>query len=83
MELTKINCFCIDSELKSGKFDYAYYWTDATEDEFKELLSNYLSENGIQDDNKFKSGMFTAYIFQHGYYIHTRREKVFRPRQTN
>ena len=80
MEIIKINCYCIDSELKSGKFDYAYYWADATEDEFKELVDNYLSENGIQDDNKFKAGMFTAHVFGHGYYIHTRRDKVFRPK---
>jgi len=80
MEVTAINCYCIDSELKSGKFDYAYYWTDASENEFKELLDNYLSENRIEDDSKFKAGMFTAYIFQKGYYIHTRRDKVFRPK---
>jgi len=78
MEIKKINCYCIDSE--PGKFDYAYYWTDATEEEFKELLDNYLSENGIQDDSKFNKGTFTAYIFQHGHYIHTRRDKVFRPK---
>ncbi len=80
MEIKRINCYCIDIELKTSKFDYAYYWTDATEEEFKELLDNYLSENGIQDDDKFKSGMFTAYVFQQEYYIHTRRDKVFRPR---
>jgi hypothetical protein len=79
MEIMEINCYCIDSEFKSGKFDYAYYWTDATKEEFKELLNNYLSENVIQEDKKFKAGMFTAYVFQHGYYIHTRRDKVFRP----
>ncbi len=40
MELININCYCIDSELKSGKFDFAYYWTDASEEEFEELLNN-------------------------------------------
>ncbi len=80
MEIRKINCYCIDSELKSGKFDYAYYWTDATEEEFKELLDGYLSENNINEDKNFKSGIFTAYVFQQGYYIHTRRDKVFRPK---
>lgn len=40
MQITNINCYCIDSELKSSKFDYAYYWTDATLNEFKELLDN-------------------------------------------
>ena len=80
MEIMKINCYCIDSELKSGKFDYAYYWTDAPEEEFKDLVNNFLSENEIQDENKFKSGKFTAFVFQQGYYIHTRRDMVFRPR---
>jgi hypothetical protein len=79
MEIKKINCYCItDSELGS-KFDYAYYWTDATEEEFQELLNNYLSENGIQEDKKFKAGMFTMHIYQNGYYVHTRRDKVLAP----
>jgi len=80
MEIKNINCYCIDSEL-GKKFDYAFYWTDATEDEFQVLLNSYLAENSLDKDEKFKSGMFTAYIFQHGHYIHTRREKVFRPRR--
>lgn len=80
MELININCYCIDSELKSEKFDFAYYWTDASEEEFEELLNNYLIENAIKEENKFKSGMFTAYVHQKGYYIHTRRDKVFRPK---
>jgi|WetSurMetagenome_2_1015567.scaffolds.fasta_scaffold150279_1 hypothetical protein len=79
MEIMKINCFCIDSEFKSGKFDYAYYWTDATEEEFKELVDNYLAENNIQEDKKFKAGMFTMYMYQHGYYVYARKDRVFRP----
>lgn len=78
MKIKKINCFCVDSE-PGKKFDFAYYWTDATEEEFKELLDGFFTENSIENEEKFKSGMFTAYIFQHGYYIHTRREKVFKP----
>jgi hypothetical protein len=79
MEIRNINCYCIDSDEK--KFDAAYYWTNAGEEEFKELLDNYLSENNIQEDKKFKVGMFTMYIWQHGFYIHTRSTHVFPPRQ--
>jgi hypothetical protein len=80
MEIKNINCYCIDSEL-GKKFDYAFYWTDATEEEFQELLNGYLAENNIQEDKKFKAGMFTMYIWQHGYYVHTRQSHVLLPKR--
>ena len=75
MEIIEINCYCIDSEIESGKFNPAYYWTNATEEEFKGLLDNYLSEI----EGKFNEGTFTLYISKNGYYIHTRRTHVFPP----
>ena len=78
MEIGKVNSFYIDSELESGKeFPYAFYFTNATETEFKELLDNYLSENESQGDNNFNVGVFSLYIGKQGYYIHTVRNKVF------
>jgi hypothetical protein len=54
MEIQNVNSFLIDSELKSGKgFPYAFYFTNATESEFKELLNNFLSEYEIKEDSKF------------------------------
>ena len=80
MEVQNVNSFLINSELKSFKsFPYAFYFTNATESEFKELLNNFLSEYGIEEDNKFNPGIFTAYVAKNGYYIHTRRDKVFSP----
>ena len=72
----KINCYCIDPGIESGKPNPAYYWTNAGEEEFKELLDNYLSEN----NSKFNDGTFTLYIIKNGYYIHTRRTHVFHPK---
>lgn len=72
----KINCYCIDPGIESGKPDPAYYWTNATEEEFKALLDDYLSESG----GKFNDGPFTLYIMKNGYYIHTRRTHVFHPK---
>jgi hypothetical protein len=45
MEVQNVNSFLINSELKSGKnFPYAFYFTNATESEFKDLLNNFLSD---------------------------------------
>lgn len=80
MEIQNVNSFLINSEINSGKgFAYAFYFTNATESQFKELLNNFLSEYEIKDDNKFNPGVFTAYVARNGYYIHTRRDRVFSP----
>ena len=80
MEIQNVNSFLINSELKSGKsFPYAFYFTNATESEFKDLLDKFLSEYRIEEDGKFNPGVFTAYVAKNGYYIHTRRDKVFCP----
>ena len=78
MEIQNVNSFLISSELKKG-FNFAFYFTNATESEFKELLNNFLLEYKIEEDSKFNPGIFTAYVAKNGYYIHTRRDKVFRP----
>jgi hypothetical protein len=80
MEIKNVNSFVIDSELASNKnFPFAFYFINATESEFKELLNNFLSEYEIKDDSKFNPGVFTAYVAKNGFYIHTMRDKVFRP----
>ena len=54
-------------------------FTNATEEEFKELLENYLSENESQDGPDFSVQRFRNYVAKNGFYIHTMRDKVFRP----
>ena len=77
-KFNNINSFLIDSELNKS-FPYAFYFTNATESEFNELLNNFLSEYEIKEDSKFNTGVFTAYVAKKGYYIHTQKDKVFRP----
>ncbi len=80
MEIQNVNSFLIKSELKNGKgFTFAFYFTNATESEFNELLDKFLSEYEIKEDIKFNPGVFTAYVAKNGYYIHTRKNKVFSP----
>ena len=79
MEIKNVNSYLIDSELQGKGFPFAFYFTNATESEFKELLNNFLSEYEIKEDNKFNPGVFTAYVAKNGYHIHTRRDKVFSP----
>lgn len=67
----KLNTFYINSEQRGEVIPSAYF-TDATEDEFKELLDNFLSEN----DGKFNIIRFTGYVGQNGYYIMTIRDVI-------
>ena len=62
-KIRKINCYCVDPGIESGKPDPAYYWTKATEEEFNRLLDDYLSENS----SKFNEGQFTLYIIKNEY----------------
>ncbi|MGB9936502.1 MAG: hypothetical protein ACPK7O_02175 [Methanobacterium sp.] len=77
MDILNINCYCVDPGMETGKPNPAYYWTNATEETFKEILDNYLAENG----GKFNDGTFTLHVVKNGYYIHTRRTHVFFPKQ--
>jgi hypothetical protein len=79
MEIKNVNSYLIDSELQGKGFPFAFYFTNATESEFKALLNNFLSEYEIKEDSKFNPGVFTAYVAKNGYYIHTRKDKVFSP----
>ena len=83
MEVGKVNVLHVTTDPKKFKntsttITYAYL-TTATETEFKELLNNFLSEYEINDDSKFNPGVFTEYVAKNGYYIHTRKDKVFSP----
>jgi hypothetical protein len=79
MEIKNVNSYLIDSELQGKGFPFAFYFTNATESEFKALLNNFLSEYEIKEDSKFNPGVFTACVAKNGYYIHTRKDKVFSP----
>lgn len=45
--------------------------TNATEDEFNELITNYTSENESQDGRNFDVLSFMRYVTKNGYYIKT------------
>jgi hypothetical protein len=62
MEIKNVNSYLIDSELQGKGFPFAFYFTNATESEFKALLNNFLSEYEIKEDSKFNPGVFTAYV---------------------
>ena len=80
MEIQNVNSFLIDSELKSGKgFPYAFYFTNATESEFKDLLNGYISENESQDGPNFSVQRFSNYVVKNGFYIKTKGNFIIPP----
>lgn len=79
MDMVKLNCFSIDPHLKFGKILPSAFFTNATQEEFKELLDNFISENEAKDDREFNAGLFTSYVQKNGYYIMTLKRKVLLP----
>jgi len=79
MKMVKLNAFSIDPELKFGKILPSAFFTNATEEEFKELLDNFLLENELKDNREFNAGFFTSYVQKNGYYIMTNKRAVLAP----
>ncbi len=78
MEKGKLNCFFIDTELKWDKYNPSVIFMNATEDEFNELLENYISEIESQDQD-FNINFFRNYILKNGYYAYTEPHIILPP----
>ena len=70
MEKGKLNCFFVDTELKWGKYNPSVIFMNTTEDEFNELLDNFISE--IESNGSdFNINFFRNYKLKSGYYTYT------------
>ena len=74
LEMGKLNSFYIDATVRPHAI-----LTNATEEEFKELLENYLSENNSQDGRDFNILSFVNYVTKNGYYIKTGNHDLLSP----
>jgi len=78
MEKGKINWFFIDKELKWDKYNPDLIYINATEDEFNELLENYVTE--IESEGKeFNINFFRNYVIKKGYYCETKPNYILPP----
>ncbi len=65
MEIGKLNVYYISTDLKVGDIVTSIanaFLCSGTEDEFRDLLDNFLL------DNDFNSGLFMSYVARNGYY---------------
>lgn len=76
----QINCFFIDKELQwePNKKNCDAIYINATEEEFNELLEEYISE--IEANGRdFNINFFRNYTFEQGYYSFTEPNAVIPP----
>ena len=74
----KLNCFFIDKELKWGKYNPDVIFINATEEEFNELVENYVSEIESEGGN-FNINFFRNYVLKSGFYAYTKPNEVLPP----
>ncbi|MGB7967942.1 MAG: hypothetical protein WCF28_00060 [Methanobacterium sp.] len=81
MEITgmgKLNVYYVSYEIKISNTESRFasaFLSNATEEEFKELLDNYLSAN--EEPNL---GLFRVYVSDNGYYCQGLEGEVLMPR---
>ncbi|MGZ7067309.1 MAG: hypothetical protein ACXVHT_03335 [Methanobacterium sp.] len=76
MGMGKLNVYYVNSELKIGNTVTSIasaYFSNATEEEFKNLLDNFLA------NNDFNSGLFMSYVAQNGYFCTVLDKEVLTP----
>jgi len=74
----KLNCFFIDSTLEWGAESPDVIFTNASEEEFNEILDNFISEMEAQDD-EFDLDYFRTVVIKSGYYAYTEPNIVIPP----
>lgn len=78
MEKGKLNCFFVDTQLKWGRHNPDVIFMNATEEEFNELLDNFISEIESQG-NDFNINFFRNYVLKSGYYAYTQPNQIIPP----
>jgi hypothetical protein len=69
-------------EIENGKLNGFYvndhaFFTNATEEEFKELLNNFISENESKGKKKFSYADFGDYILENGFHTVGQNNRVY------
>jgi hypothetical protein len=78
MERGKINWFFIDTRLKWDKYNPDLIYINASEEEFNDLLENYVNE--IESEGKdFNLNFFRNYVLKNGYYCSTEPYNIIPP----
>jgi hypothetical protein len=78
VEKGKINWFFIDTRLKWGRYNPDLIYINASEDEFNDLLENYLNEIESEGED-FNINFFRNYVLKNGYYCSTEPNNIIPP----
>jgi len=79
LEKGKLYAFFIDTTLKWDKNQPDAFFTNATEEEFYELLDNFIAENDANGKDKLDTYQFKLYLAKSGYYVYAEFNKVLPP----
>jgi hypothetical protein len=78
MKTGKLNWFFIDTRLKWGRYSPDLIYINATEEEFNDLLNNYILEIEAED-KEFNINFFRNYALKNGYYCSTEPNNITPP----
>ncbi|EKQ53339.1 MAG: hypothetical protein B655_1306 [Methanobacterium sp. Maddingley MBC34] len=78
MEIKEIKCYTIEPEPDREITD-AFFFTNATKEEFKGLVDNFISENESKGIKDFLLPMFMKYVINSGYYLMVNKNDTRRP----
>ena len=78
MEVKEIKCYTLEPE-PERKITDAFFFTNATKEEFEGLLDNFISENESKGIKDFLLPKFMKYVINSGYYLMVNRNDTRRP----
>jgi hypothetical protein len=78
MAITKINCYAIDPE-PDREIPDAFFFTNASEEEFECLVGDFISENDSKGIKKFMLPLFMKHVINSGYYLMINKDNTRRP----
>lgn len=78
MEIKEIKCYTIEPDLEQ-KITDAFFFTNATKEEFKGLVDSFISENESKGMKEFMLPQFMKYVINSGYYLMVNKNDTRRP----
>ena len=78
MEIKEIKCYTIEPE-PDRKIPDAFFFTNATKEEFEGLVDSFISENESKGIKDFMLPKFMKYVINSGYYLMINKDDTRRP----
>jgi hypothetical protein len=78
MTIKEIKCYTIEPE-SDRKITDAFFFINATKEEFEGLVDNFISENESKGIKDFLLPTFMKYVINSGYYLMVNKDDTRRP----